>query len=306
MSRAVHVRFREGVGVRVPRATRRVVLCNGSRTQAETWREELYQFLKTRLRLDLSKEKTRITHLNDGFRFLGFWIRRATGHNGMKTKVTIPQAAMEKINGKVDLALAPASHQDSVASKILALNRIIGGWCRYYQYTSRASVQFRMMDTTLFWSMAHWVGRKFKVTIPVVMQRFSRDHSFATGKFRLVRLAEFPTLQYKQRFLNPNPYLTQDKRLEREELPNETYWTGYESRPGMADLRPLILERDEYRCQLCRSEIQANTAEIDHIRPVRRFKRPIDANTFDNMWTLCKLCHQEKTKSDRQAESRVR
>src|SRR5258708_1453409 len=107
-----------------------VVLCHGSRTQAETWREELYQFLKTRLRLDLSKEKTRITHLNDGFRFLGFWIQRGTGHNEMKTKVTIPQAAMEKINGTVALALAPASHQDSVASKILALNRIIGGWCR--------------------------------------------------------------------------------------------------------------------------------------------------------------------------------
>ena len=74
----------------------------------------------------------------------------------------------------------------------------------------------------------------------------------------------------------------------------------------MADLRPLILERDEYICQNCGGRVMTTTAEVEHIRPVRRFKRPIDANTPDNLWTLCKDCHTEKTKSDRQAESRVR
>jgi RNA-directed DNA polymerase len=139
-----------------------VVLCNGSKTQAEATREELYVFLKTTLRLDLSKEKTKITHLNDGFKFLGFWIQRAMGHNGMKTKVTIPKEAMDKIKSKIDLTLAPASHQDSIASKILALNRLIGGWCRYYQYTSQAVSQFNQLEYHSYWRMAHWLGRKFK------------------------------------------------------------------------------------------------------------------------------------------------
>lgn len=283
-----------------------VVLCNGTKTQAEMLREELTQFLKATLRLELSKEKTKITHLNDGFKFLGFWINREKGHNGMTTKVTIPQEAMDKIKLKIDLALAPASHQDSVITKILALNRLIGGWCRYYQYTSKASTQFSKLEYMLFWRTAHWLGRKFKITMPAVMQRFCRDNTFATQKLSLSQPTGFSTLQYKQRFLKPNPYLLQDKKLEREELPQESYWTGYEPRPGMADLRPLILERDEYTCQLCNVRLTDHTAEIDHIRPVRRFKRPIDANTFDNMWTLCKPCHQEKTKADRQVESRVR
>jgi RNA-directed DNA polymerase len=283
-----------------------VVLCNGTKTQAEEMREELYIFLKTNLRLELSKEKTRITHLNDGFKFLGFWIQRAKGHNGMKTKVTIPEEARAKFKAKIELALAPASHQDSVASKILALNRLIGGWCRYYQYTSRAAAQFNNMDSYPFWGMAHWLGRKFQVSMPDVLKRFARDNTLGTEKLRLSRLTDFPTTQYKQRFLKPNPYLTQDKKLEREELPNETYWTGYEARPGMADLRPLILERDDHICQLCGVTTTDNTAEIDHVRPVRRFKRPIDANMPDNLWTLCKPCHKEKTKYDRQAESRVR
>jgi RNA-directed DNA polymerase len=283
-----------------------VVLCNGKKTQAEAMREELYQFLEATLRLELSKEKTRITHLNDGFKFLGFWIYRDKGHEGVKTKVIIPQEAMDKINVKVGLALAPSSHQDSVASKIRALNRLIGGWCRYYQYTSQASTQFSKVGYMLFWRTAHWLGRKFQIKMPAVMQRFCRDNTFVTQKLALSRPAGFSTLQYKQRFLKPNPYLTQDKRLEREELPNESYWTGHEARPGMADLRPLILERDEYICQHCGVIVTDNTAEIDHIRPVRRFKRPIDANTSDNLWTVCIPCHKEKTKYDRQAESRVR
>jgi len=162
-----------------------VVLCNGTKSQAEAWREELYLFLKSTLRLELSKEKTKITHLNEGFKFLGFRIERVKGHNGMKTKITIPQEAMDKIKTKFDLVRAPARHQDSVASKIFALNRIIGGWCRYYQYTSRTSAQFNMVGTRLFWGMAHWLGRKYKTTTPVVMQRFSRDKSFATEKYRL-------------------------------------------------------------------------------------------------------------------------
>jgi hypothetical protein len=143
-------------------------------------REELYQFLKSNLRLELSKEKTKITHLNDGFKFLGFWIYRDQGHDGMKTKVIIPKEALDKIKAKFDLALAPASHQDSIATKILALNRLIGGWCRYYQYTSRASIQFKKLENVLFWRMAHWLGRKFQLKMPSVMRQFCRDNTFAT------------------------------------------------------------------------------------------------------------------------------
>jgi RNA-directed DNA polymerase len=284
-----------------------VVLCNGTKAQAEVMREELYLFLKTTLRLELSKEKTKITHLNDGFKFLGFWIERAEGHDGMKTKVTIPKEAMDKIKSNIGLALAPSSSQDSMATKILALNRLIGGWCRYYQYTSRTGKQFGNVQTYTFWCMAHWLGRKYQLSMPVVLQRFCEGGYFVTGKLRLLRpAADFSPLQYKQRFLKPNPYLMQEKKLDREELPIETHWTGYEARPGMRDLRSLILERDEHICQICGVKVTNSIAEVDHIRPVHRFKRPIDANVDWNLWTLCIACHQEKTKYDRQAESRVR
>jgi len=220
-------------------------------------------------------------------------------------KIVIPDEAMDKIRVKIRIALSPTSHQDSVNSKITGLNRLIRGWCQYYQYTSKGSTQFSKLEHELFWEMAHWLGRKFKIAMSEVMQRFHHD-GFTSGKYRLLKPTEFPSLRYQQRFFKPNPYLTQNRVLSRENLPVESYWSGYEARPGMADLRPLILERDEGVCQKCGISVTASTAEIDHIRPVRRYKRPIDANTFYNLWTLCKDCHQEKTKADRQAESRVR
>jgi RNA-directed DNA polymerase len=282
-----------------------VVLCNGGKDNAEKMREELYQFLKGKLRLELSKEKTKITHINDGFNFLGFRIYRGQGGSGITTKIVIPDEAMDKVRVKIQIALSPTSHQDSVNTKITGLNRLIRGWCQYYQYTSKASTQFSKLEHELFWEMAHWLGRKFKIAMSEVMQRFNQD-GFTSGKYRLLKPTEFPSLRYQQRFFKPNPYLMQNRVLSRENLPVESYWNGHEARPGMADLRPLILERDEGVCQNCGIRVTASTAEIDHIRPVRRYKRPIDANTFDNLWTLCRNCHQEKTKFDRQAESRVR
>ncbi len=283
-----------------------VGLGNGTKAQMQDRQEELYHFLKATLRLDLSKEKTKITHGNDGFNFLGFRIQRCLGERGITTKIDIPREATAKLKCKLEASLAPTSHQDSANVKIRAVNRLIRGWCQYYQYTSRASTQFHQLDNVLYWKMAHWLGGKFKLRISEAVRRFQKGNTFATKDQRLLRFGDFPSLQYRQRFFKPNPYLTMEMKLGREELPGETYWTGYEARPGMADLRPLIWERNEYTCQLCGARVSNSTAQVDHIRPVWRFKRPIDANVEWNLWTLCIPCHEAKTKSDRQAESRVR
>jgi hypothetical protein len=73
MSREVHVRFREGAGVRLPRATRLAVFCP-TQEEASEAKERLSQWLRTR-GLQLSEAKTHIRHLTEGFNFLGFNIR---------------------------------------------------------------------------------------------------------------------------------------------------------------------------------------------------------------------------------------
>jgi len=282
-----------------------VILCNGTRAEAERMREEVRNFLASELRLSLSLEKTRITHLNDGFDFLGFTVKRGMGHDGMKTKVLISEKGKERHLEALRVATSPDTHEDSTTLKIKALNRIIAGWCRYYQYTSKACTQFSELEHKTFWLVAHWLGRKYQRTIPRVMTQFRKANSLGDGETTLVRHSDFPTLQYRKRFLKPNPYTTQE-RIEREELPEENPWLGFEDRPGWADTKRKAQERDNWTCRLCKRAVTPETCEVDHIIPYSRYKLPVDANRLENLWTLCIDCHRARTESQRRMESPVR
>src|SRR5216684_1568298 len=76
-----------------------VVLCNGTKEQAYTMKEERQTVLEN-MGLKLSEEKTKITHITEGFSFLGYRIIREMGTSKMVTKVEIPEAAMKKFRHK--------------------------------------------------------------------------------------------------------------------------------------------------------------------------------------------------------------
>jgi RNA-directed DNA polymerase len=281
-----------------------VILSNGTRANAEGMRAEVRNFLASTLHLSLSMEKTRITHLNDGFDFLGFTLRRSMGHTKMGTKVLISAKGQEKHLNVLQTATSSQTHEDSVSVKIRALNRIIAGWCRYYQYTSKASTQFSKLEYKTFWLMAHWLGRKFQLSIPAVLRRFCKKSGLTDDEHTLIRHTAFPSQKYLKRFLKPNPYTTQE-RIGREELLDENPWPGFEERPGWDDLRQQAGERDNWTCRICKSVGSPTTCQVDHIIQYSSYKRPVDANRLKNLWTLCIPCHKRKTESDQRMESRM-
>ena len=113
------------------------------------------------------------------FIFLGYKIIREVGTNGkMAPKVLIPESAMKKYRQKVRQALAPNTHKESVNAKITALNRLTNGWCQYYKASSSPGRPFDKLTHELFWEMAHWLGRKFEISMPKVMRRYKKDNTF--------------------------------------------------------------------------------------------------------------------------------
>jgi hypothetical protein len=263
-------------------------------------RGELGEFLSHTLHLTLSMEKTKVTHLNEGFDFLGFHLQRTMGSTGMGVKTTISDKALRKHLDYFRKATSPSTYNDSLQTKIQAINRVIEGWSRYFQYTSKAATQFHKLDFQVFWLVAHWIAGKYRLSMPEVMHRYHNALYVA-----LLKHASFSGLRYNERFFKPNPYVTQGD-LDREELLVADPWTGCESRPGAADLRYLVLKRDGYRCCRCGVAVTPATCEVDHKRRYSKYKRPVDANRLENLQTLCIPCHDEKTKLDRQAESRMR
>ena len=285
-----------------------VVLCDGSKEEAEAMRKELHEFLGTELKLELSLEKTKITHIHEGFEFLGFVLdRNITGTGKWAPRIRIPERSMEKVREKIRAALNPATHGESVRLKIIGLNRIIGGWCRYYQTTSSPSRYFRKLEYEVFWKMAHWLGRKHKTTMPRVMKAYRRGNTFGVGSLTLARASEFKAKRHRLRLIN-NPYTTKPATPQRERLDAlEEAWIGSEVRKGRMDQKEVVYQRDEGICGVCGNFVPRNEAEMDHKTPRSRFKRAKSGDTLENLWILHREpCHRLKTKRDLQSGRRVR
>jgi 5-methylcytosine-specific restriction endonuclease McrA len=285
-----------------------VVLCDGTKEQAEEMRRGLQEVLAAELKLTLSIEKTKITHVEEGFKFLGFWIERNVGTTGkLAPKIRIPEDAVKKFRAKMLVALDKGTHEDSVNLKITALNRIIRGWCQYYQTTSSPSKYFEKLGAELFWLMADWLGRKYQRSRPQVMRRFYKGNTFGTNRVTLCMPFEFKTKRYQAKTMH-NPYLAEETAISRENWDSLLWeWGGTERRKGSLDLKEWIYQRDEGTCGICGKPVGRWEAELDHKIPWSRFRSANAANHEDNLWILHEEpCHREKTKRDLQSGSRVR
>ena len=289
-----------------------VVLCNGTKAEAHTMKEELGEFLST-MGLTLSKEKTKITHITEGFIFLGYRIIREVGETGkMVPKVLIPESAIKKFRHKIREITAPHTLNDSVGVKIMALNSIIRGWCNYYRCTSSPSVIFDKLKPEIYWRMAHWLGRKYQSSIPNIIRKFGKGSSFGTKRIKLM----MPTdIKARKRLVKAwhNPYTAKEAIVREKFLWYDRLWTGQEDRKGWDDLREEMIFLKGTVCAIqgpmCINQgkpLHPSEVEMDHIIPRAKFKDPKEADRMDNLQLVCTPCHRAKTKSDLKVLSRMR
>lgn len=60
-------------------------------------------------------------------------------------------------------------------------------------------------------------------------------------------------------------------------------------------IRKDVLRRDHYTCKICKKRLRKRELEVDHIIPVQMGGQLLDK---ENLRTLCKECHREKSKLD--------
>ena len=199
-----------------------VVIVKGTKAQAEEIREECRAFLEGKLKLMLNMEKTHITHVNDGFVFLGHRIIRKRGSHGrMSVVTTIPK---EKAKGFVRRLTETLSgnHSVSTVDMIAGLNRQLAGWAAFYKFTDFTAYVFRRIDHVVFWKMAHWLGHKYRSRIKRLMRKWYRVPEPGKAKTWLVfgwnerggtdgkalyRLVSSPKAQFRWRNPEENPYI---------------------------------------------------------------------------------------------------
>ena len=151
-----------------------VVIVKGSKAQAEAIRIECQMFLEQTLKLTLNMDKTHITHVNDGFVFLGHRIIRKRGSTGrMVVVTTIPKEKAKAFARKLSDTLS-GNHDLCKVDMVDRLNRQLAGWAAFYKFTDFTARIFQRIDTVVFWKLAHWLARKYRSRIKPLMRKWYR------------------------------------------------------------------------------------------------------------------------------------
>lgn len=176
---------------------------------------ELIAFLKER-GLELSEEKTLITHITEGFDFLGFNIRKY--RHGM---------LLIKPNKKSQKKFAEATHEviykmrtANQMNLIGKLNPKITGWANYYRYVSSKEV-FSNLDHIIFLQLKRWaIRRHHNKSLSWIEHKYwqhdgkrgwifgmkGKDKKGKETLFRLNHLAHTPILRYTKIKSEANPF----------------------------------------------------------------------------------------------------
>lgn len=190
------------------------IITGESREVLEEIKADLILFLKER-GLELSEEKTLITHIDDGFDFLGFNIRKYKGvlliKPSEKSLKKFAEATHEIIYGM---------RSRKQADVIEKLNRMIAGWVNYYRYVSSKKAFWRL-DHTIFLQLWRWAIRRHQdKSLEWVRNKYwhksgTRQWMYSTtrkdkkGKeytLTLITLADTPLLRYTKVRAEANPF----------------------------------------------------------------------------------------------------
>ena len=183
-----------------------VVMVSGERRHAEALREEAAAALAP-LGLRLAEEKTRVVHIDEGFDFLGFTIRRMRKRGTQKQYVyTVPsRKAIQAIKDKVSAKTYRSTRNQSPEALIQGINRALAGWANYFRHGVSKAV-FSKIDSHAWGRIMRWLRHKYKqgrsgIGMPELRRRFCvpGTWTFAVNGVRFTGASAVPVTRYRYR-----------------------------------------------------------------------------------------------------------
>jgi hypothetical protein len=149
MSREVHVRFCEGLGVKLPRATHRNIYVQSSRA-GERVLASVRQFLEQKLKLKVNEKKSAVARAGKR-KFLGFSFFKRDG----AVRVRVASQALDRMQEKLR-HLTRRTRPGELDDLLREINRQAIGWVGY----------FRLADTpSVFQELDEWLRRRLRQLI---------------------------------------------------------------------------------------------------------------------------------------------
>ena len=213
--------------------------------------------------LQLSEEKTVITHINDGFDFLGQNIRKYNGKLLIKPSKNSKKAFMKKIRDII--GNNKTATQEMLIRK---LNPIIRGWVNYHRFAV-SSETFGWIDYQIFKALWSWAKRRHKrkggkwIAAKYWHSIDRRNWTFAADISKSGEETRYLSLEYAT-----DTKIIRFKKIVAEANPFDERWNGYfEARDGEKMLNSTkgrerlisVWKRQKCRCAVCRGFITSET-----------------------------------------------
>jgi RNA-directed DNA polymerase len=291
-----------------------ILVIRGTKAQAQDIKEACKTFLRDELGLELSDEKTKITHIEEGFEFLGFRIFRCTkASNRRKVGVFVrpTDKGLKGVQAKIKAMTTRSTLNDDYVYKIQAINAVIRGWATYYRAVNPTET-FDKLDRYVWLRLKKWLEKKYGIGPKEVKRRYmphqpgpkgGRDE-FAAQETDGTWVWRYRATQTKLIYHRPtikkhwpHPYLEKVK-VEQYVLPTmKGMWQGNSAAPTYAANRREVLKRANGACERCG---RATKLTVHHRHRVKWNKKPMQADHRpEGMEALCKSCHDKEHRAER-------
>jgi len=276
------------------------------------------EFLEPR-GLALHRGKSRKTNLSKGFDFLGFHISKRPRNRGHRNEKGVGKEVLvikptvkncRKLKEEVKLILKTTSNPLQLVRRI---NPVTKGWSNYFRIHTHSTKTVREIGWWIWRRVWRWARRKHPTrNSKWIAQRYYGVRFSGSSKGRLWRFRVSPsspplfTMEVKrvERLYNLplrrgfNPYL--HPLPASAALPYGGF--AYGGRGSLSSSLPLlsgrkgeVFRRQGWICVVCGKPLMGEEGvELHHIKG-RKEGLPLSPHRVENLETLHRLCHQQKT-----------
>ena len=267
-------------------------------TSKELLRDEvrpLVEHFLSERSLELSHEKTSITHIDDGFDFLGQNIRRY----GTKVLLKPSDKNVRSFLAKIDQVIRHEGGRLTAGELIQQLNPMIRGWALYHRHASSKQT-FAHVDDVIFWRLWRWARRRHRHKSAAWMKAkyftrpsdgrwtFRGDVTDGDGGYQTVELFRARSLPIRRHVKvqgAANPYDPAWELYFEERLSNSMTSTLL----GRGKACYLWLEQDG-KCPICGQGLTLDFGwHVHHVR----WRVHGGSDTVDNLVMLHPNCHRQ-------------
>jgi RNA-directed DNA polymerase len=175
-----------------------LLLVRGTREQARALLDQLAGRVEA-LGLSLKSEKTALTHIDEGFVFLGQRIVRRPKGNKRHVYTFVSNEALASVRRKVKALTGRSTTNLELSELIAALNPVLRGWGNYFRHAA-AKRTLVYLGYYAWWRVGRWLRKKHpRLTWKQIQRRYASEDTFQEKGIALFDPGSISVTRYRYR-----------------------------------------------------------------------------------------------------------